>query len=114
MNDLLKIRNAAIVGVVPALLEGLLIYSVEPQTSLWVIARSVLAWFGFGFVVYLIDKGQKVMLHSVLLTVLLCLPWYIAETVGTGTPEHLAPLVVASVVMGAIIGLVCRRLSLKV
>jgi hypothetical protein len=52
-----KIKNAVIVGLIPAILEGLLIHFADPTTSNWVLIQSILFWFSCGFVVYLIDIG---------------------------------------------------------
>lgn len=102
----MKIRNACLVGIVPAILEGLLIYFTDPSASNWVLVQSILFWFGCGFAVYLVDIGSSKILNSMLMTVLLNLPWYIALTIVANKPEHLIPLIVASLIMGAIIGLV--------
>lgn len=111
--NMLKIRNAAIVGFLPFVLEGILIYSVEPNTDIWLLLQAVLAWFSFGFVVYLIDKGNKVVLNSIWLTILLNIPWYIAESVVKNKLEHLAPLIIASIVMGVVIGIASKLVDKK-
>jgi hypothetical protein len=114
MDNNLKIRNAVLVGIVPAILEGLLIYFADPETSNWVLVQSILFWFSCGFVVYLIDIGPKKILSSILLTVFLNIPWFIALSVVASKPDHLMPLVVASVIMGTIIGFVSSRLNRRI
>lgn len=112
MNTRLLIwRNATIVGIIPALLEGLLVYSVEPAIDRWHLTQAVLFWFTCGFVVYLADLGLPVIANSVLLTVFLNLPWYIAEAILPQKYEHLLPLLIASIVAGAIIGLATQQLK---
>jgi len=106
-----KLINALFVGLVPAIIEGILIYSVEPNTNTWILVQAVTAWFSFGFVVYLINKGNRIILNAILLTLLLNLPWYIAETVVKNTPQHFLPLVIASIVMGAIIGFISLQVN---
>jgi hypothetical protein len=51
------------------------------------------------------------VLSAVLLTVFLNVPWFIEEAIRPGRYDHLAPLLVASVVSGVVIGLVSRKLS---
>jgi hypothetical protein len=109
--DKVKIRNAVIVGLLPAALEGTLIFLVEPKTNSWIMIQAILAWFSFGLVVSLIPKGKRVVFNSIVLTVILNLPWYIAETVVKNTPEHFIPLFIASIVMGGIIGFATKLLD---
>jgi hypothetical protein len=111
MSKKLKIRNAIIVGLIPATLEGLLIYFADPLAGRWILIQSMLFWFSCGFVVYLIDFGYKRILTSVLLTILLNIPWYIALTVVANKPEHLIPLIISSLIMGTIIGIATSRLD---
>ncbi len=106
-----KITQAFITGTIPAVLEGLLIHFVDPQAGNWLLLQSVLFWFSCGFVVNLAAPDKKRVLVSVLLTLLLNIPWYIALTVIAHKPEHLLPLIVSSLVMGFIIGFVSNYLS---
>ncbi|MBA3705147.1 MAG: hypothetical protein H0W84_04415 [Bacteroidetes bacterium] len=106
-----KIKNAIIVGLIPATLEGLLIYFADPNTGSWILIQSILFWFSCGFVVYLIDLGINKIVSCILMTVLLNIPWYISLSIGSGKPEHLVPLIVSSIVMGLIIGVVSKRLN---
>jgi hypothetical protein len=110
-NTNAKIKNAVIVGLVPAILEGLLVYFTAPTTNNWILIQSVLFWFSCGFVVYLVDIGLNKIVNCVLLTILLNLPWYIALTVGSDKIEHLVPLIVSSIIMGLVIGFVSIKLN---
>ena len=109
----MKIRNACLAGTVPAILEGLLLYFAEPTINNWVLVQSVLFWFSVGFLAYLVEISANKILSSLLVTVLLNLPWYIALTVVANQPDHLIPLIVASLVMGTIIGFVSMALNKK-
>jgi hypothetical protein len=113
MNNSLKIRNAIIVGAIPAILEGLLVYFADPLVGKWVLIQSILFWFSCGFVVSLADIGYRRIPVSILLTVLLNIPWYIALTIVANKPEHLIPLIISSIVMGTIIGYTSSRLSFR-
>lgn len=113
MNNSTKIRNAFLAGILPAILEGLLISFADPEASNWVLAQSIIFWFGCGFVVYLADIAPNKVVSSVLLTVLLNVPWYIALTVVANQPDHLIPLVIASLIMGTVIGLTSIWLNRK-
>lgn len=114
MNNKIKIRNAILVGLVPAILEGLLIHFADPKTNHWVLIQSIIFWFGCGFVCYLIDLFKSKLLTSLLITILLCLPWFIALSIVDNKPEHLLPLIIASIVMGLIIGIVSLQLNKKI
>lgn len=107
------IKNALIAGTVPAILEALLILSVEPSINLWVLAQAVLFWFTCGAIICLIQNEWPMVISSILLTVFLNLPWYIAESVIKNKPEHLLPLIVASIIQGAIIGILKKKLNKK-
>lgn len=106
-----KVKNAVIVGLIPAILEGLLIHFADPTTSNWVLIQSILFWFGCGFVVSLIDIGFNKIVSCILLTVLLNLPWYIALSIGNDKLDHLVPLIISSIIMGLVIGLVSKKLN---
>ena len=108
-----KIKNAIVVGLIPAALEGVLIHFADPSADHWMLLQSILFWFGCGFVVYLIDLGINKILSCITLTIFLNLPWYISLSIGSGKPEHLIPLIVASTIFGLIIGVVSKQLDKK-
>lgn len=110
METTTKWGKAAIVGLIPATLEFLLVYFADPGAGTLMLLQSVIFWFGCGVVVYLASPPASRILGSVLLTLLLNLPWYIALSIAPGKWEHLVPLVVASLVMGVIIGVVGKKL----
>ncbi len=108
-----RLLKTLTVGLVPAALEISLISLADPTTSNWVVLQSALAWFSFGVVIHLLNKESRSWLKSVAICVLLCMPWYIAESYAKNTPEHLLPMIVASLVMGSIIGWLSIRLHGK-
>ncbi|MCE9501752.1 MAG: hypothetical protein K8R21_14820 [Leptospira sp.] len=110
-NTLKLIINSSITGVIPATLEGILIYSVEPTISQWMVIQATLFWFTCGFVVYQLNTGENIFLISVGFTMFLNLPWYIAESIVKNKPEHFIPLVIASIVQGIIIGSLTKWLN---
>ena len=115
MSNKRNLQNAVLTGTVPAILEVLLILATGPAISLWVLIQSILFWFGCGFVVYLARLQGNKIISSVLITVLLNMPWYIALSVVANKPNYLIPLIIASIILGGVIGLVSqileRRLS---
>jgi hypothetical protein len=100
-----RLFNAILTGLIPAVLEGLLIYFTASETNVWILIQSVLFWFSCGFVISLIEIGKSKILTSVLLTLLLNIPWFIALTIVANHPEHFIPLIISSLIMGIIIGL---------
>jgi hypothetical protein len=110
-NPLIKWRNGLLVGAVVAILEGLLLWLTDPSISIWVFLQSVSFWLFCGLVVYIAETGLPVLPSSILLTILLNIPWYIALSIGDGQPELLIPLVVASLIFGTVIGLASKKLK---
>jgi hypothetical protein len=111
-NNLVKITHSILSGFIPALLEFILVYSVEPKANAWLLIQVTLFWFSCGFVVYWLNL--KSIVKSILFTVLLSSPWYIAESVLKNTPEHFIPLFIASIVQGSIIGFLTKWLDSKI
>ena len=107
-------KSAFFVGIVPALMEGILIYSVEPTINGWILFQAVLFWFTCGFTIHIIDIGFPRILHGIIFTVFLNLPWYIAESIVKNKPEHFMPLVIASILFGTIIGIISKKLKNKI
>lgn len=105
------IKQASVVGLLPAIIEAILIYFVEPAINKWILVQAVLFWFTCGFTVFLIDIKISEIFKSVLFTVFLNLPWYIAESVSKEKPEHLIPLIIASIIQGLVIGLLSKKLK---
>jgi hypothetical protein len=106
-----KWKNGLLVGAVVATLEGILIWAADPSITPWVFVQSISFWLFCGLVVYMTETGLPAILNSILLTVLLNIPWYISLSIVAGNPGYLAPLVVASVIFGTIIGLMSKRLK---
>jgi hypothetical protein len=101
------------VGGTLAVMEGALILAAEPGIERWHLAQAVLAWFSFGFVLYLSETGLPAVQEGILLTVILNLPWYIAEAIRPKKLDHLLPLIVASIIAGTLAGLLKKRLQAK-
>ena len=110
MNRSTLLKNAALVGLVPALLEGILVYSVEPSINRWILLQAILFWFTCGFTTHVIEINIPRIFLGIGFTVFLNLPWYIAESIVKNKPEHFLPLVVTSIVFGAVIGWISKRL----
>jgi hypothetical protein len=104
-------RNALIVGVVAAALEAMLVLTAHPDVNRWVLTQGVLFWFGCGIVVYMANSGLGAIVHGIVLTLILNVPWYIALAIAPGRPAMLPPLIGASIVLGAIIGWLRQRLT---
>lgn len=103
-------RNAILIGLLCALLEALLLLGTDPGIDRWVLTQSLLFWFGCGLVVYMADSGLPALLHGVLLTLLLSLPWYIVLVIAPGKLTLLPPLVIAGIVFGLLIGFLRKKL----
>lgn len=108
-----KYLYASIVGIVPAILELGLVYGAEPKSSFWLLFQVSLFWFTCGFTNYFVNIKLNSVLSGIALTLFLSSPWFIAESVLQNKPGHFLPLVVASIIMGSIIGLLCKWLKKK-
>jgi hypothetical protein len=106
-----KWKNGLLVGFIVATLEGLLLWLTDSNISTWVFLQSISFWLFCGLVVYMAETGLPTLLNSILLTVLLNIPWYIALSIGTGKSELLIPLVIASLIFGTVIGLASKKLK---
>lgn len=102
---------ASFTGLVPAILEAILLVSVEPDLNGWILFQSVLFWFTCGFVVFLLNFQSKILLRSLFYTVVICSPWYIAESFSKNQPDHFIPIMIASLVMGLVIGFLIKLLN---
>lgn len=103
-------KAAVMTGALVASIEGVMIGTADPGIDPWHFAQAVSAWFACGVVVSLARSGLPAIWNGIVLTLLLNVPWFIAEAIRAGKPQYLAPLAVASTVLGAIIGLVSARL----
>ena len=110
-EQLMKWKNGLLVGAVAAVLEAVLLRLTDSNISMWLFIQSVSFWLFCGLVVYIADTGLPVLPGSILLTVLLNIPWYIALSIGGGKPELLLPLVAASLILGTVIGVASKRLK---
>ncbi|MEI7014480.1 hypothetical protein [Leptospira licerasiae] len=100
----IKIRNAIIIGLVMAALEGILIGVADPTVSTWILFQSMLFWFSCGFVVSISNLGLSRWITSILLTEILTAPWLITLVIIPGQYSHLVPLLIVNTLFGAIIG----------
>ncbi len=112
-NHFTKWKNGLLVGVIVATLEGLLIWAADPNTQPWVLVQSISFWLFCGLVVYMTETGLPTVINGIVLTILLNIPWYIALSIVGGKPNHLIPLVVASLIFGVIIGFASGKLKQK-
>lgn len=87
-------------GAIAASLDILLIITVEQTPSRWVLLESGLFWTVTGWLVVASHSGLSHLRHGVVTTVLINLPWYVLLSFAAGTPEHLPPLMMMSLVFG--------------
>ena len=105
MNKSKKDRtNAIVVGATFALIETLMVYGVNPQESGWVLFQGATFWFSCGVIVAISKTSLQPIIHSIFITVLMNIPWFIALSIIPKNYDHLAPLFIASIVFGIIGG----------
>ncbi|MCI0707837.1 MAG: hypothetical protein L0Y80_10185 [Ignavibacteriae bacterium] len=98
------------VGLVAGILDVILIYAAEPTASAWQLAQAGIAWTLFGWIVLATNSGLTPMSHCILITLLINIPWYINTSLLPARLELLFPLMIQSVVFGAMFGFAKRRL----
>jgi len=106
-----KLLNSIIVGAVLGVLEGLLITFGDPYASNLMLIQSIIFWFSVGVIIYISDTGLSIHLHSIFIVLFLNIPWYINLTIIPNKLEHLAPMVIVSIIFGLIAGKITKKLK---
>lgn len=102
-------KYAVAAGALCAAVELALLLVAEPGISVWLLLQSALAWFACGVAVMLSESGLPPVAHAVAMTLLINAGWFIAESFAKGKPSHFLPMVLASAVLGAFIGLLRKK-----
>lgn len=98
-----------VAGVVAGVLDVVLIAVADASAGVWVMAQSFLFWSVAGWVVVVSPSRLGPLLHGVVVTVLLNLPWYIAFGPSAGHWDHVPPLIFMSIVFGLGFGVVRKK-----
>ncbi|TGK51119.1 hypothetical protein EHQ16_19405 [Leptospira kanakyensis] len=106
-------RNALTIGLILALIEGTIIFIADSKTPSLIFIQSMLFWLFCGAIVHLSNSGFSTIVHSILWTFLLNIPWFINLAVITEKYDHLPPLVISSLIMGSITGFLSKKLNKK-
>ncbi len=106
--------NSVIIGVVLAVLEGVLIKIGDPEASKLVLLQSVIFWFSVGVIIYISNSGLSTYFHSVFITLFLNIPWYINLTIIPKELGHLPPMIFVSIIFGLIAGFLTTKLNNRV
>ena len=96
-------------GLAAGVFNAGLVFGVAPESSPWLLAQVFIAWLSMGVVVLTSGSGLAPVKHGMFITVLLNVPWYINEAALPGKWDHLPPLVIVSLLLGAGFGLLKRR-----
>jgi hypothetical protein len=99
------IIQAILIGIVLGLLELAILASSRQELGFWVYAQSVIFWFTCGFMIGIVDSPLPPYVTGALIAVFLSLPWYINVSIIPKQYGHLAPLIVASIILGIIGGI---------
>ena len=82
----------------------------NPNASFWMLAEDIIAWTVMGWVVISSSSGLKPIMHGVMITVFLNLPWYIQFAILPGRWDHLPFMIVMTMIIGLIFGFVKKRI----
>jgi hypothetical protein len=102
-------KLGVVAGVVAGVLDVVLIAVADASAGGWVMAQSFLFWSVAGWLVVVSPSRFGPLLHGVVVTVLLNLPWYVAFGPGAGHWEHVPPLIGMSAVFGLGFGVVRKK-----
>jgi hypothetical protein len=98
------IVQAILIGIVLGLLELALLASSRQKLGFWIYTQSIVFWFTCGFMIGIVDSPLPAYVTGAMIAVFLNLPWYINLSIVPKQYGHLAPLVVASIILGIIGG----------
>lgn len=98
------IIRAIFIGIVLGILELAILASSRQKLGFWIYAQSMVFWFTCGFMIGVIYSPLPAYMSGAMIAVFLNLPWYINISIIPKQYGHLAPLIIASVILGAIGG----------
>lgn len=96
--------KAVLIGSVLGVLEWVILVGSKQKLGFWIYIQSMLAWFICGFMIGVVDSPFPAYLLGSVLAVFLNLPWYINISIIPKQYNHLPPLIISSIVLGAIGG----------
>ncbi len=98
------ILKAVLIGIVLGLMELGIIFSARQKLDFWIYVQSALFWFTCGFMIGIVDSPLPAYVLGAILAVFLNLPWYINISIIPKQYSHLVPLIVSSILLGAVGG----------
>lgn len=98
------IAKAILIGIVLGILELAILASSRQKLGFWVYTQSVVFWFTCGFMIEIVDSPLPAYVSGAMIAVFLNLPWYINISIIPKQYGHLVPLIIASIILGAIGG----------
>jgi hypothetical protein len=100
------IISAIFIGITLGLLEWGILAASKQKLGVWVYVQSIVFWFTCGFMIGVVDSPFPAYVSGALISVFLGLPWFINISIIPKDYKHLAPLVIASLILGSIGGVV--------
>ena len=98
------IVHAILIGLALGLLEWGILVSARQKLGAWIYIQSILFWFTCGFMIGMVEAPLPAYLLGALLAVFMNLPWYINISIIPKQYGHLVPLIVSSILLGAVGG----------
>lgn len=111
MHPAQRIVRALLAGLAAAVFDGVLIATMDPSASPWVIAVAMLYWTTAGMAVVLSSTGLGDIAHGVVATIVLTTPWFVELALAPGKPQMLPPLVTMAAVFGVGFGYARRAIK---
>lgn len=105
-----KIYQAILVGIFPATLEAILLTLFDSNVVIWTFFQACFFWFSCGFVIHLVEIPNitSFLIKSIILSVFMNVPWFIALAIVPNQIKMLIPLIVSSIIQGILIGLISK------
>ncbi len=98
------ISHAVLIGIILGLLELAILVASKQKLGGWMYAQSLLFWFTCGFMIGIVDSSLPAYGLGIMIAVFMNLPWYINISIIPKQYGHLGPLVLASIILGALGG----------
>lgn len=98
------LTTAITIGAVLGFLEWVILVASRQKLDKWIYIQSVSFWFTCGVMIGLIESSLPSYLAGSLIAGFLCIPWFINISIIPKQYSHLPPLLISSLLLGAMGG----------
>lgn len=102
---------AVSIGIILGFLEWVILLASRQKLQFWIYVQSVLYWFTVGVMIGIINLPIPSFVSGALIALFLTLPWFINISIIPKQYKHLLPLILSSILLGALGGFLKTLLS---